>query len=218
MPETKLPWDIFPELMRDRLIILAQIFLAIRERCVKAMLPLKGENGIVLGQRCYQWTRWQTADEASARGVSHWLYAEPVEPMQFELRIGSVRMHYLRGDAADPPERSIASGMDKFCQPSLFDVPGGTIEDDELWMPCVAINTDKKGHGIGAEFFEVSNKLDSDGNRVVRNVWTIPVDEKIETGGTVLTLVRGGTDIPPPAVTPKRKPRRKSGSDDEKGK
>lgn len=216
MIETKLPWDIFPELTRDRLIIVAQIFTAIRVRCLKAMLPVKGDNGIVRGQRCYQWTRHQTADDAKELGVSQWLYAEPREPNQFELRVGGVRLHYLRGDADDPPERSIASGLAKFCEPSLFDVPGGTIEDDELWMPCVAINTDKKGNPIGAEFFEVSNKADADGKRVVRNVWTIPVNEKVETG-TVLKLVRGGNDIPPPPVTPKRKPRRKSGSDDEKG-
>ncbi len=214
----KLPWEINPEFQRERLIIVAQIFLAIRERCVKAMLPVKGDDPMVLGLRAFKWTLAQSEDEARERGASQWLHVKEKHPMQFDLRIGGVSLHYFRGDSENPPERAVERGLERMGQGTLFPhLEAVEVDQDEVWIPCLVVNADTHGNGIGAEFFQVSDTSDAiTGDRRTRNVWQIPVNEKVEAG-TVRKLVRSGNELPRPIVTPKRKPKDKSGSDGERG-
>ena len=218
---SQLPWEICGAFTRDRLILLGQMLLAIRAQAVKAMLPIKGDNAIVRGTRVYHWTREQLADEAAKAGLSGWLYAKPLPQMKFDLRIGNQPIHYFRGDVEHPSDRSIESGLNKMqAEPELFAIPDAEItEVARRWMPCIVVETDAEGYGTAVKFCEVSyDRDDESGEFQVRNVWDIPVREKVagKTSNAVLSLIRGGRHLARPKVTPKRKPRRKSGSDDER--
>ena len=180
------PWEKYPALELDRLVIVASAIRKGRASAVADHKPSEGDDAWTQGCLAYRRCCFSLA-EASAE--HRWLTILPEEPNRFTFAISGIPLKFYKGFADDPPSRSLARSFAELgsIQQSL---DFGNVPDLKHLLR-VAVETD----GTGAAKAIMLVELDESGN--VTGTFTIP-----DAGTGVLSMRPKPIDPGPPSFTP----------------
>ncbi len=112
-----LPWDLHPDLTRERLIAAALLIAQGRWDALSVHNPALGDNGWTLGCKAFQFARFQITRRAGLEGYE-WL--EIVDPtMQLIFNIGTVPFRFYKGEADAPSDRTLRQTYSELAQLSF---------------------------------------------------------------------------------------------------
>ena len=209
----KFPWDIHPEIQRDRLLFVGHLLRAIRHEALETHEVAKGESNWSLGCRVLERTNFALVQSQSPDRP--W-FSILEAGRHFVFSIGGVPFRVYRGVAQPTKRSSLKRNHEEIHAQQLAFGFMTEPTDDVNWVWRIAVETDESGHVIRMTAFQaLCLEADPDVADRVRNQWVIPLDEAISQGSNVTALRRDPVELPPPAV--RRKPRkgRKSGTDGE---
>lgn len=133
------PWEIHPDLTRERLVAVAQLIAQGRWDALATHNPIIGGNGWTLGCCAFQYARAQIIRAAGQDGYE-WLSLSNAT-MQLIFNIGSVPFRFYKGEADAPSDRTLRQTYSELAQLSFAfgDVAAGDL------AYRFAIETDDEG-------------------------------------------------------------------------
>lgn len=181
-----LPWEVHPDLTRDRLIHVGQLIAKGRHDAVSWQNESIGDDGWVLGCRAFQATRHQILTAARS-GESPWLeITDGTKHLVF--KIGSVPVRFYKGDPEEPTTRTLRRAFPELQQLSLI-FPGD--ERQELAFRF-AVEPDFDGTVAAVRFVGLL------GDSAVLN-WTVPLEREVVSIFPMAPPAEG-VDLPAPLV------------------
>jgi hypothetical protein len=121
-----LPWEIHPDLTRDRLVAIGRLITRGRSDAVMWQNTEIGDDNWVLGCRAFQAARYQIISTAETEGFE-WL--EVVDPSKHLIfKIGGVPVRFYRGLAEEPTTRTLRQTFPELEQLALV-FPGDERQD-----------------------------------------------------------------------------------------
>jgi hypothetical protein len=157
MSATLVPWDVSPELQRERLILLAQEVARARDRIADLHEPENGDDPWSFGCRAYSRTchGLQRLEESNKYP---WLRTTR-RGLSFTLFVDGVPLKFYRGDADQPNSRTLKSGLDETLRAKQARLP---FYDQEIapetdgWSWLMAIDTDADGRTLQVNFLQAN--------------------------------------------------------------
>ncbi len=181
-----LPWDVYPALSLDRLIIVADTIRSGRRSAVLDHEPSKGDDSWTLG--CVAYRRICYALTQATQRFP-WLTVLPEEQNRFTFAVGSIPLKFYKGDPDDPPSRSLAVSFTELGNiQTCFDY--GVVPDRNHILR-LAIETDSTGDTKNVILVEI----DEEGNGT--NSFTVP-----ELATSIRSMTPSPIDLGPPSFTP----------------
>jgi hypothetical protein len=182
------PWDVEPELTRERLVWIARRFAAVRMKAREAHESEEGDGKWGFGCRCYERQMFAII-EASRSGDRPWLTLQNATK-KFVFRVGSIPMRFYKGRPGklrpnlresfdELRQRNLPLGMSMLL-PSMGAAALG-------W--CIAVETD--GNGLVSRVTVAAHSGEE--TELVLS-YEIPFDEA-DSGGLL-------TPFPPPPPPP----------------
>ena len=112
-----LPWNVHPDLKRERLIKIAQLIAKGRNDAVLWHNPGIGDDTWVLGCRAFQASRHQVM---AAAGSDDYLWLKIVDSSKhLVFMIGEVPVRFYRGPAEEPTSRTLRQNFPELTQLSM---------------------------------------------------------------------------------------------------
>jgi hypothetical protein len=181
-----LPWEIHPDLTRERLVAIGHLITRGRNDAVMWQNPEIGDDGWVLGCRAFQAARYQIISAAGTEGFE-WL--EIVDPSKHLIfSVGGVPVRFYRGLAEEPTTRTLRQTFPELEQLALV-FPGDERQDLAFRF---AVETDVDGTVAVMRFVGLL------GESAVLN-WPVPLE-----GATVsifpVAPPAAGVELPAPVV------------------
>ena len=203
MSKPRPPWEVDPQLMRERLSLIATTIQRKRAQVV-VILDIR-PNDKTWGPGCLA-HEWVLGDLALLQADHEWLWVH-VRGQECWLAIGGVRVTFYRGGGDRPPARAVrrairaarsARGgtLDLFVD--LEDpVRGNDLDDDDgqVWRWYLAIVPADDGVSV----LEVIMLQASDSG-AVRNKWSIDIDAPIAVVAGVSEIQPAPKDLGPPQI------------------
>jgi hypothetical protein len=186
------PWDIHPELLKDRLVTVASILHDVRHEALPNHEPDKGDTNWGLGTRVSERT-WHALREAAYQHP--WLRI--INPSRhFVFSIGSVPFRFYRGLPEKPNSRVLLRQYPEIRQHQMaFEF----FEADTEYFWRLAIETDIFGEVLRIVVAQMSEMGD------VKMTWEVPLTRKISVLGSVSAPKPEGIELPSPVVYGKKK-------------
>lgn len=211
----KLPWEVHPELQRDRLLFVGQLIRAIRHEALETHDVTKGETNWSLGCRVLERTNHGLLQSRSDE--RQWFDVLEAK-RHFVFSIGGVPFRVYRGVARPTKLSSLRRNYPEVHAQQLAFSFHNEASDDVNWVWRIAVETDEMGRVIRMTVFQaLCLEVESTEETIdrVRNQWEIPLDEQLPSQTNLTTIRRDPVEQPPPVV--RRKPRKgkKSGTDGE---
>lgn len=182
------PWERYPALTLDRLMIVADVIRGGRRLAVLDHQPSKGDDVWTLG--CVAYKRCCFAITRAAEEYP-WLTVLPEEQNRFTFAIGSLPLKFYHGLGDNPPSRSLAVSFAELGSIQMC-LDSGTLPDKDHILR-LAVETDATGDAKNVILVE----LDEDGN--VTGSFTIP-----ESGASIRPMTASPVDPGPPSFTPRQ--------------
>jgi hypothetical protein len=111
------PSDYHPDLLDDRLYVIAELLYSARNEVFERHEPDAGDDAWSLGCRAFSWCRNRLVDKARS---GEWPWLELVsDSKRLIFRVGAVPVRFYRGIPANPPLRTLAHWHDELRQLSL---------------------------------------------------------------------------------------------------
>jgi len=192
-----LPWEACPELLLERLQLIAENLRDVRHDALETHDEEKGDDAQVHGTVAYARSRRRITDLA-ASGLHPWLGV--IDPSRrFIFSIGGVSMRMYRGDSRRPPERNLRSFVTELLamQLPLFEDSALGL-DGSGWVWRMAIETDYSGLVIRVVVFQANP------SREVRHLFEIPMRAAVAELSSVASIERPGKELSPAPVGKKK--------------
>jgi hypothetical protein len=137
------PWDLEPDLTRERLGWIAQRFMEVRREARSEYSPAKGDTPWSFGCMCYSRQMFAIASAARS-GEFPWLQVID-SSLKFVFCVGRVRARFYKGDAERPREnlRQSFAELRQRTLPFGKSLLPGTASSSLAW--CFAVETDDSG-------------------------------------------------------------------------
>jgi hypothetical protein len=207
----KLPWEVNPALLPQRLQLLARRAVIARNGCADEYRPEKGDDPWCLGCRAYRWTCAEFRALASV-AENPWLTMTE-EGLRCTIRIGDTPLKFYRGAAEQPNSRSLRSALLEtlaMAQTRIKFYDDEMSEEQAGWAWLMAIDTDDEGRALQVVVFEANAEGET------RNLWRIPIDEDVAVVSDVSSVLRDGVEQDPAEVdVPETDEKTAEGDDDE---
>jgi hypothetical protein len=186
------PWEKYPDLVEDRLSVVAEIIRRVRHEAVLVHEEPKGDSNWGLGCRVYERTCHALRTEAPLYPA--WFSILPeLKPLQFSFAVGSVPFRFYRGTPNDPPNRySFYSFGELHHQQYCLALEGLRPPDNFL---RIAVETSP----VTLEVTTISVvEVDTAGNAI--NVYQIPTTQRL---ATVVPITQAKpVELAPPQIEP----------------
>jgi len=168
----KTPTEIHLELSEERVCAVANVMRERRHACVINHLAHEGDDGWVLGSRCWQWIRarlikladgeykdWLSIVE-NGKGGSHFVFA-----------IGGVPIRFYRGDPEDvPPKQIECNQAEDLAMQIAFSFSERKKKREKVETHIrIAVDTDENGEAADITLIQVDEDLN-----LVGDGWVIP--------------------------------------------
>lgn len=186
------PWEKYPALTLDRLIVVANAIREGRHSAVEDYQPSKGDDSWVLGCTAYKRSCFQLG--MVAREHSSWFSIIKEENNRFTFSVGSIPLKLYQGPANDPPSRSLAISYAELI--NIQQCLDFGVIPTEGYILRLAVETDEKGDSKSVILVELEG-----GN--VSGVFRIP-----EGGATILPMRPPAIDPGAPTFTPREQEER----------
>jgi len=185
------PWDVHPELRKERLVEVAQILRDVRHDALPEHDPVKGDTNWGLGTRVSE-RSWHALREAAEQ--RNWL--QIVNPgKHFIFAIGGVPFRFYRGKPERPNSRMLARQYQEIRQ---HQTAFRFYQEETEYFWRIAVETDVFGEVFRVVVAQVSDQGD------VKMMWEVPVAAKASALSTVTASRPVGVELPPPVVSGKK--------------
>jgi hypothetical protein len=158
-----LPWDLHPDLTRDRLVAIGRLITRGRNDAVLWQNPDIGDDSWVLGCRAFQAARHRIITAAGTDGFEWLNIVDASKHLIFT--IGAVPVRFYRGLAEEPTGRTLRQTFPELQQLALV-FPGDERQDLAFRF---AVETDADGTVAVMKFVGLL------GEAALLN-WTVPLD------------------------------------------
>jgi len=179
------PWEIDPELTKERLETIANIIKEVRDTTAELHEPEEGDGAWSLGCRIYE--RTINILQGITTDLS-WLTCQR-DNLFFLLMIGGVPLRFYHGDIDSPTKRTLKKSFQELHFEQLH---LGLSDEEYRWRICVETDTD------GSTLRILVAQFSEDGDSL--NRWEIATRNSI----TPIALFRNdlpqAASIPPPSV------------------
>ncbi len=186
------PWEIEPELTKDRLCLLAETIKQVRDKTVSMYDPDEGDGPWSLGCRIYERTINKIERKAEAL---RWLKIYR-EKLFFIIIINGVPLRFYKGKVDAPTLRTLRQR--KFPElrneQLMFD-----FESQREWVWRIAVDTDIDGSVLRASVAQ----YDKIGNH--RNEWEIPITDPVTVVSPVEQVQHEAVELDKPRIHKKHK-------------
>lgn len=182
----KKPWEINPELTKDRLCLLAKIIKEVRNKAVSLYDPSEGDGPWSLGCRIYERTINKIEREAASLT---WLKIYR-EKLYFVIIINDVSLRFYKGKVDTPTGRTLRQKFPEAKSEQLmFD-----FESQREWFWRIAVDTETDGSVLRTSLAQ----YDKAGN--YRNEWEIPITDPVSIVSTVKQIRHEAVDLGKPPI------------------
>ena len=160
------PWEIEPDLTKDRLCLLAKIIKEVRDKTVSIYDPNEGDGPWSLGCRIYERTINKIEQKAE---TLRWLKIYR-EKLFFVIIINSIPLRFYKGKVDTPTIRTLRQKKfpEQRNEQLMFD-----FESQREWVWRISVDTDIDGSVLRTSLAQ----YDKIGNH--RNGWEIPITDHI---------------------------------------
>lgn len=135
------PWEFHPDLLADRLAVIARALLQARNAVLDRREPDNGDDPYATGTRAYSWQCHAIRDLVFSE-VYPWLSLINGN-QEFIFRIGAIPVRFYRGSHDRPHSRTLRQTFPELTQAKLNLGDEGWTTDDIIWR--FAIETDIDG-------------------------------------------------------------------------
>lgn len=188
----KRPWDIHPELKKERIIEVARILRDVRHDALPDHDPMKGDTNWGLGTRVSE-RSWHALREAVDQ--HHWLRI--INPgKHFIFSIGGVPFRFYRGRPEKPNSRMLARQYQEIRQ---HQIAFQFYQENTEYFWRFAVETDIFGEVFRVVVAQVSEQGD------VKMMWEVPLSEKVSALGSTTAPKPSGVELPPPIISGKKR-------------
>ena len=188
----KKPWDVHPELHKERLIEVAQILREVRHDALPEHNPTKGDSNWGLGTRVSE-RSWYALREAAE--LRDWL--QIINPgKHFIFAIGGVPFRFYRGKPERPNSHMLARQYQEIRQ---HQTAFKFYQEETEYFWRIAVETDVFGEVYRVVVAQVSEHGD------VKMMWEVPISDRVSVIGSITPPKPEGVQLPPPSVSGKKR-------------
>ena len=163
----KKPWEIQPELKKERLAIVGENLKQIRNKATSLYDPKEGDGPWSLGCRIYD--RSINLLPMLLSDASWFSYVK--KDLYFVMFIGKIPIRFYKGTAEAPPHRTLRrKTIERFHQGTLF-----PEYDNRLWFWRIAVEPDSDYQTLRITIGQYNDEGEA------RHIYEIPIDEPITT-------------------------------------
>lgn len=182
------PWDIHPDLTKDRLTTVAHFLRHARNDALDRFDPNIGDDAWTLGCCAFQYCRHRVS-EAALSGEYPWLTIQD-DSKHYVFRIGAVPVRFYRGAADEPTSRTLHQSFPELRQLGMV-FPQEAVERNFAYR--FAIETDADGMILSISFVALLGD-----SPVLR--WDIPLEAEIRPIHSTDGTLAEGVELEAPSV------------------
>lgn len=184
------PWELNPELTKERLSSIAQLIVNVRYEALEDHDPSKGDDQWSYGCKCYKRCLYALTQKALT-GEWPWFHAETINTLKAELKIGDTIVKYYKDSPEQAVVRRLTQAGNEVKQLSfMFEFE---TEPQLLWS--FTIDTTAENEIISIHC--VGQTLLGD----IMCIWEIPFKPYIPTLINLNSPLSDAVDQPAPTVT-----------------
>jgi len=184
------PWEIFPELQKEHLCLIAKIIKDVRNKTVELYDPNEGDGPWSLGCRAYERILNIICLEAEK---FPWLSIYR-ENLYFVMMVNNIPIRFYRGAFDKPTKRTLRR---KFPENIDYHQLNFDFETDREWAWRISVDTEPDG-----SVFSISiAQYDYSGN--YQNKWDIPLEDTIPNIASVEDLKHDAVVLGKPKINKK---------------
>lgn len=203
MSSQREPWDYHPDLSRERLTAVGQLFHDVRAEVADVHLPDSGDDNYVLGTRGWTWCKNRLIDIARA---GDWPWFAIVDPQRPTFAIGAIPVGFYRGEPDRPHSRTLRQSNLELAQLTL--ALGEEASLDLTWRFATPLDFDGKPSEVAFVGFNAGGQQEV--------YYPIPVETRPPTLRVVDRSLEPPTAVPSPAVRIRRPGEQSGVADDTK--
>lgn len=199
-----MPWELNPDLAKDRIITIASLIAKKRGEAVDLHDEEGGDTPLSLGIRCYERCRTEINEMADSM-IWPWLFKLTPEG-RFTFRIGDTPIRFSRNDPKYLPNRKLITSFETQQQMDLFANESNPYADIRWFIVVDTYFKNPADAMYCVGYTEV--------NEIICQ-WQIPLEDKVTLISGVNASLPQPVDIPVAPIKLKRQPQQKDTNSNE---